>query len=118
MFEINIVKKVLIHIRTSIKIIALFAIAAIMISGLVAFAYKPIYSVTFQGQHIGYSENKSELQKKINEYMETGEGEYKRSTTKSMELLLRQFKSLLEILLRLVLSRKQVLSIILVKTRA
>ena len=76
MFEINIVKKVLIHIRTSIKIIALFAIAAIMISGLVAFAYKPIYSVTFQGQHIGYSENKSELQKKINEYMETGEGEY------------------------------------------
>jgi len=74
LLKINLVKKVLIHIRTYIKLCSLIIIAAIMISGLVAFAYKPIYKVSFKGEHVGYSANKSELQKKINEYMETGEG--------------------------------------------
>ena len=50
------------------------AFAIIMILGLVAFAYKPVYSVHFQGEQIGYCQDKAELQKRINEYMKTGEG--------------------------------------------
>lgn len=37
-------------------------------------AYKPIYSVTLNGEEIGYSADKSELQEKINEYIEKGNG--------------------------------------------
>ena len=38
------------------------------------YIYKPIYSVTLNGEHIGYSENKSKLQQRINEYIEKGNG--------------------------------------------
>ena len=68
-------KKILIHIRTSIKLISLVSIATFLIIGLVAFCYKPIYSVTVNGEMVGYSGNKSQLQAKINEYIENGEGE-------------------------------------------
>ncbi len=37
--------------------------------------YKPIYSVTLNGEFIGYSSDKTKLQKRINSYMEKGEGE-------------------------------------------
>lgn len=46
-----------------------------LILGIVSSFYKPIYSVTLNGELIGYSENKSELQKRINEYIENGDGE-------------------------------------------
>ena len=35
--------------------------------------YKPIYKVTLNGEKIGYCEDKTELQNKINTYMEKGE---------------------------------------------
>ena len=35
--------------------------------------YKPIYSVTLNGEMIGYSENKAALQKKLLQYQENGE---------------------------------------------
>lgn len=74
MFEINTAKRILVHIRTSIKFLTLIAAAAVMILGLVAFSYKPIYSVSFKGEQVGYCQDKAELQKKINEYMKIGEG--------------------------------------------
>ena len=43
--------------------------------GAISYIYKPIYSVTLNGEFIGYSENKSKLQQKINEYIEKGNGE-------------------------------------------
>lgn len=46
-----------------------------LILGIVSSFYKPIYAVTLNGELIGYSENKSELQKRINEYIENGDGE-------------------------------------------
>lgn len=74
MFQINIAKKIVIHIRTSIKLLIIIALALLTISGLVAFAYKPVYSVSLNGQEIGYTQNKSNIQKRINEYMKVGEG--------------------------------------------
>ena len=43
--------------------------------GAISYIYKPIYSVTLNGELIGYSENKNKLQEKINEYIEHGNGE-------------------------------------------
>lgn len=66
-------KKVIIHTKRSVKIIVLTMIAAFLITGAVAFLYKPTYSVTINGEQVGYTENKSKLQKTINDYLENGE---------------------------------------------
>lgn len=42
--------------------------------GAITYIYKPTYSVTLNGEFIGYSENKSKLQERINEYIEKGNG--------------------------------------------
>lgn len=42
--------------------------------GAISYIYKPTYSVTLNGEFIGYTENKSKLQEKINEYIEKGNG--------------------------------------------
>ncbi len=68
-------KKVLIKIRTSMKFLILVSIATFCIVGAVAFLYKPIYSVTLDGEHIGYCAQKSKLQSRIDEYIENGNGE-------------------------------------------
>ena len=67
-------KKVLIHTRRGVKISVLFVLATFLILGAVAFLYKPTYSVFINGEQVGYTENKSELQHKINEYVENGDG--------------------------------------------
>ena len=68
-------KKILIKIRTSIKFLILLCIATFLIVGAVAFIYKPIYSVTLNGEHIGYCKSISKLQDRIETYTETGDGE-------------------------------------------
>ena len=75
MFKISTVKKVIVHIRTWTKFIILIALAACLIIGAISYIYKPIYSVTLNGEFVGYSENKSKLQQRINEYIEKGNGE-------------------------------------------
>ncbi len=70
-------KKVLIHTRRGFKFIVLFILAAFLIVAAITFLYKPTYSVFIDGQQVGYTENKSELQHKINEYVENGDGENK-----------------------------------------
>ena len=64
-----------IHIRSSLKFIFLLIIATALIIGIVSLVYKPAYSVTLNGEFIGYTAGKSKLQSKINEYMKTGDGE-------------------------------------------
>lgn len=75
MFYINKIKKAIVHIRTWTKFIIVIAIATFLAIGTAVFVYRPIYSVTLDGEMIGYSENKSELQEKINNYIEKGNGE-------------------------------------------
>ena len=74
MFNINVLKKSVTHIRKSIKFILLVLIAAVMIFALVAYFFKPTYSVSLNGEFIGYTKNKSELQAKINEAIQQGDG--------------------------------------------
>ena len=68
-------KKVMIHTKRSIKFVSLFMISAFLIVGIIAFLYKPTYSVFINGEQVGYTENKSGLQRKINDYIENGEEE-------------------------------------------
>ncbi len=62
----------LIHIRSSLKFLILLGIGTFLVIGFVTFIYRPIYSVTLNGEQIGYTENKRELQNRINEYMKNG----------------------------------------------
>lgn len=68
------IKNIFVHIRSSLKFIFLIIIATILIIGIISLVYKPMYSVTLDGEFIGYTTDKSKLQKKINEYIENGDG--------------------------------------------
>lgn len=66
-------KKILVHMRRSVKFLVLFLISTFLILGAIAFLYKPTYSVFINEEHVGYTENKAELQKRINEYIKKGD---------------------------------------------
>ena len=68
-------KKIMVHTRRGIKFRVLFMIAAFLIVGAIAFLYKPTYSVFINGEQVGYTENKTNLQHKINDYIENGDEE-------------------------------------------
>lgn len=68
-------KNAFVHLRTTLKLIFTLIIGLAIICFLIFFIYKPIYSVSLNGEFIGYSEDKSKLQEKINEYMTNGDNE-------------------------------------------
>jgi len=65
-------KKILIGLRTSIKAIILFIVSSAIIFTIAICVYKPIYSVSLNGEMIGYSKDKANLQSKILDYIENG----------------------------------------------
>ena len=75
MFNINILKKVAITTRKSIKVIILAFLSAIILIGLVVLFYNPTYEVSLNGEVIGYTSNKSALQERINSYTSENEEE-------------------------------------------
>ena len=64
----------MIYVRSSVKLVSILTLAIFIIMCIVALIYKPTYSVTLNGEFIGYSNNRSELQAKINNYIENGDG--------------------------------------------
>ena len=52
----------------------LITIAIVLIIGIISLVYRPMYSVSLNGEFIGYTTNKSKLQARINEYLENGDG--------------------------------------------
>ena len=48
-------------------------IAVLIIIGVLSLFYRPMYSVTINGEFVGYTANKTGLQKRINQYIENGE---------------------------------------------
>ena len=64
----------IVHLRTWTKITIVLIIAAFLMVGAISYIYKPIYSVTLDGEVIGYCENKRKLQERINDYIEKGNG--------------------------------------------
>ena len=71
------IKHILVFVRKSIKLTILIAVSIFLIICAVALFFKPIYSVTINGEFVGYSKDKSKLQAQINAYTEKGEGEEK-----------------------------------------
>ena len=68
------IKQILVFARKSMKLTILIAVSIFLIICAVALFFKPIYAVTINGQAVGYSADKSKLQARINEYIESGEG--------------------------------------------
>lgn len=68
-------KKVLVRIRMYIKFLILVCIATFLIFSAVVFIYKPIYKVSLNGELLGYCAEKSKLQSKIDEFIETGDSQ-------------------------------------------
>ena len=55
------------------KLITVLLSSLAIIGFLIFVVYKPMYSVSFNGDEIGYTENKSDLQDRINEYIKEGD---------------------------------------------
>lgn len=70
----RIMKNVAVYIRSSLKLLILLITSAIIILALVKFVYRPMYSVTLNGEFIGYVQDKDKIENKIKEYMKNGEG--------------------------------------------
>ncbi len=68
------IKSIFVHIRSSLKFIFLLIISTVIIVGIISLVYRPMYSVSLDGEFIGYTTNKSKLQKRINEYIENTDG--------------------------------------------
>ena len=56
------------------KAVVLISIAIILVVGAILFFYKPTYEVMYNGEFLGYVSNKGQLQSKINEYIQSGNG--------------------------------------------
>ena len=69
------IKNIFIHIRSSLKLILMIVIAAILIIGVISIFYRPTYAVTLNGEFIGYTNDKNALQADINGYMKGMEEE-------------------------------------------
>lgn len=50
-------------------------IPTLIVAGIISTFYKTTYTVTLNGEFIGYTDNKKELQKTISEYMESGDAQ-------------------------------------------
>lgn len=74
LFKISSLKNTVVRLRKCTKFVIIIAIAVFLIIGILSSFYKPIYSVSLNGEMIGYSENKAKLQQRINEYIDKGDG--------------------------------------------
>ena len=69
----NVLKNIVIYLRAWTKLIVVFLIGLAIIGFIVFAVYKPMYSVTLNGEFIGYTEDRGKLQKKINSYIKSGD---------------------------------------------
>lgn len=69
----TILKNIIIYLRAWIKLIVMLLIGLAIIGFIVFVIYKPMYSVTLNGEFIGYTEDRGKLQKKITSYMQSGD---------------------------------------------
>lgn len=57
------------------KLIIMFIVGLAIIGFIVFVVYKPMYSVSLNGEFIGYTEDRSRLQKKLNDYINSGDSQ-------------------------------------------
>ena len=70
MFTIRGLKKIAMFTRTFVKLSVLILISIFLIAGAVALFYKPTYEVCLNGEIIGYTQDKSNLQAKISKFID------------------------------------------------
>ena len=68
------VKKLAVGLRKSIKLASIAILAAIVILSILQIAYSQTYEVSLNGKVIGYTRDKVVLQKRINDYINSGNG--------------------------------------------
>lgn len=68
-------RTILIHLRKSFKLIILLTVALFMILGIMYFLFRPMYAVRLNGEIIGYTDAKKQLEEKINQSIKTGNGD-------------------------------------------
>ena len=68
-------KRFAMFLRSSIKLIVLIVASIILITAAITIFYKPTYEVSLNGALIGYTSDKSNLQERINKYVESGNGD-------------------------------------------
>lgn len=66
---VSVFKNFVVHLRKWLKFLIILAIGLGIILFIVFSTYKPMYSVTVNDKFLGYTDNKKNLQDKINEYM-------------------------------------------------
>ena len=69
------VKKLAVGLRKSIKLASIAILAAIVILSILQIAYSQTYEVSLNGKVIGYTRDKVILQKRINDYINSGNGD-------------------------------------------
>lgn len=66
-------KKFIIHLKFWVRIIVIILIGLAIVGLVTYFVFKPTYSVSLNGEFIGYTDNKQDLQERINTYMRVGD---------------------------------------------
>lgn len=69
----SVLKNIIIYLRAWIKLIVMMLVGLAIIGFIVFVVYKPMYSVTLNGEVIGYTEDRGKLQKKITSYRQSGD---------------------------------------------
>jgi len=64
-----------IGIRSIVKFLTIIVVAAVIILGILQLTYKQTYSVSLNGEIIGYTRDKIDLQRRINNYITKGNGD-------------------------------------------
>ena len=72
---VTLFKNIVIHLRSGAKWLFVLLIGLAIIVFSIFLIYKPMYGVTLDGEFIGYTDDKSDIQTKINKYMSEGNGE-------------------------------------------
>ena len=66
-------KKFIIHLKFWVRLIIIILIGLAIIGLVTYFVFKPTYSVSLNGEFIGYTSDKQDLQERINTYMRVGD---------------------------------------------
>ncbi len=72
-FKIRVIGNIAVWLRTSIKLVVLIVVSMVLVVGAIVLFYQPTYEVSLNGEVVGYTSHKSDLQSRINEYISSKE---------------------------------------------
>ena len=68
-------KTFFIHFRKSIKLVLILTFALLIVIGILYFLFRPMYAVKLNGEIIGYTDTKGQLEERIEKYIKSGDGD-------------------------------------------